>query len=604
MSRKAFYYSEAPYVHVLQGMYKALSCPEALVRLTGLPQTGKSALCEKLMLYMQHKGFRVVYFRHAIESPDMLRTMLARELELPHSTNFARMLEGISLSAAGSDVGKPLVLLFDDAHLLSDTTLLEIFQLMQIQSGAERKLNIVLCGEPVLMQKLARREELKSLRMHISHNFELYPMTKTEIHGFVLACMKKAGIPELQLEPAALAYAWKSTNGLPGETHALCSAMVTARRGSATIAPMGKAELMSLVQDMQASNSGVLPPGTPLRESNQWTVLGPIAAVVVIASIAMLYQQLQGTSEMDPEAPGLSIPIPVDEPVQDSPFVEVTDLGAFDAEVAVTVPIVAVVPVPATPVAAAVLEEHPFSDSDLVLVTAAERGVADAEIVVPVFEEITVIEELDVLDREPVVTPVVVAPTTEVLPEETVPSPVVEVAALTEVPTTPAAITPAITSVITSATVPETPGSEVASAAPVATPAVNDELPSSSAAAESAESVVDAAERDVSSWVAAWQAQNLEAYFASYHPNFEPRYHASVQRWQQDRSRVISNARSIQLTLTEFEIVAATPERIEVQFWLDYNSPSYADSTQKKLVLAKTDERWLILEEINLQVRS
>lgn len=534
MSRKSFYYSEAPYVHVLQGLYKALSRPEALVRLTGLPQTGKSALCEKLKLYMQHKDFRVVYFRYAIESPELLRTLLARELDLPHSTNFARMLEDISLSATGSAVGKPLILIFDDAHLLSDITLLEIFRLMQIQSGAERTLNIVLCGEPVLMQRLARRQELKSLRMHISHNFELHPMTKTEMHGFVLSWMQKAGMPELQLEPAAMAYAWKCTNGLPGATHALCNAMVAARRDSASVTPMGKTELMSLVREMEipASGSGVLSPGAPIRQSNQWVVLGPIAVVVIIASIAMLYQQLRDANAPG-DAPELSIPI--DEPDVDSPFVEVTAAGPADAVVEVTIPTVVAIQAQADPVTAAVTEEHPFSDSDLVLVTAAERGVAEAEIVAPVFEEIAAYEESSALERETVATPVAVSPAIEVLPVE---------------------------------------------------------------------SAAGAAERDVSTWVAAWQAQDLEAYFASYHPNFVPRYHASVQRWQQDRSRVISNARSIQLVLTEFEIVADTPEQIEVQFWLDYNSPSYADSTQKKLVLAKIDERWLILEEINLQVRS
>ncbi len=105
-----------------------MSSREALVRLTGLPKTGKSALCEKLMLYMQHKNYRVVYFRYAVESPDMLRTLLARELNLPSAANFARMLEDVPQSGDG----KSLILLFDDAHLLSFTTLLEIYRLMQV----------------------------------------------------------------------------------------------------------------------------------------------------------------------------------------------------------------------------------------------------------------------------------------------------------------------------------------------------------------------------------------------------------------------------------------------------------------------------------------
>lgn len=117
------------------------------------------------------------------------------------------------------------------------------------------------------------------------------------------------------------------------------------------------------------------------------------------------------------------------------------------------------------------------------------------------------------------------------------------------------------------------------------------------------ELTVDAARLDIDLWLAAWQEQNLDAYFASYHANFVPRYHPSSQRWRQDRTRVINNARSMSLALAEYEILPSTPERLEVQFWLDYKSATYADSTQKKLVLGRQAGHWLILEEINLQVR-
>ena len=43
---------------------------------------------------------------------------------------------------------------------------------------------------------------------------------------------------------------------------------------------------------------------------------------------------------------------------------------------------------------------------------------------------------------------------------------------------------------------------------------------------------------------------------------------------------------------------------IEVHFWLAYESPSYADNTLKKLLLSNEAGSWLIVEEINLEVRS
>ena len=172
MQRNAYYFGGGPYQQILQGLHDALSMPEAFVKLMGQARTGKSTVCEKLTLFMRHNSYRVVYFDYAIESPDMLRTMLARELDLPISSNFARLLED-SLMGNGE---KPVVLIFDDAHLLTDITLIEIYRLAEIQVGAQRRLNIVLCGEPSLESRLLSNSEFKSLLLNVSHKFLLEPM--------------------------------------------------------------------------------------------------------------------------------------------------------------------------------------------------------------------------------------------------------------------------------------------------------------------------------------------------------------------------------------------------------------------------------------------
>jgi hypothetical protein len=108
----------------------------------------------------------------------------------------------------------------------------------------------------------------------------------------------------------------------------------------------------------------------------------------------------------------------------------------------------------------------------------------------------------------------------------------------------------------------------------------------------------------VDSWVSAWEQQQLEGYFSSYSSEFEPRYESSVTRWRASRTRVIGNAQWIRLTLNEYEVIEERQNSIEVHFWLDYESPTYSDSTKKKLVLNNESGDWTILEEINLQVRS
>ncbi len=84
----------------------------------------------------------------------------------------------------------------------------------------------------------------------------------------------------------------------------------------------------------------------------------------------------------------------------------------------------------------------------------------------------------------------------------------------------------------------------------------------------------------VDSWVCAWQ-QQLDGYFSRYSSGFEPRYQSSVTGWRASRRRVIGNAQWIRLTLYEYEVIDELPNSIEVHFWLDYESPTYSDSTKE-----------------------
>ena len=647
MLKSNFYFSEGPYLQALQRLHTALSSTEALIKLIGNARTGKSPLCEKLMLFMRHKGYRVVYFNFAIESPEMLRTLLARQLNLPTSANFSRMLEDIPLS----NDGKPLILIFDDAHLLTDTTLLEIYRLIEIQSGSQRKLNVVLCGEPTLEQKLMRGGELRSLLLNISHTIYLQPMTNSDLAQFLTALLEKSGKPGINLQPAALAYFCKSSHGLPGPALILGELIVSARPDAAAAGDISKSELRQLVNEMQMSSGGRKLPGIRPRDSNRWMVSGPVMAVVVIASVGFLYQQLirddndlsepadiLAASAMATESPfapvGAAIPNEAVAATIQIPAIQVPAVGSIDSNERneISESIDQPVPIASEP-------EAPVSDSDLVLVTAAERGVAAADIVEPVFEDVNEedvsVEAAEVINTEVVAEVAVAIPEeiasadsgnqvvsdltiaeTESLPEPVQPEPSqiepsqldpvqLETAQVESDPLeneTPIAVEPVAIAPVEIAPV-EIDRIEIAPAANNIVATADIAEPESEAEAELVSSL-DAVSSTVKTWIAAWQAQDLESYFGSYHAQFVPRYHPSIQRWQQDRQRVIGNARSITLAMSDYAVISSSSDRIEVQFWLAYKSPTYADSTLKKLVLGAQDGKWLILEEVNLQVRS
>lgn len=309
---RSFYFSDGPYIQVLKALVGALTLPEAFVKLVGNPHTGKSALCVKLTQYLRRKGVKVIHFDTAIESPDMLRAALAQEFDLPLSSNFARILE----DALQDPNQKRVILIFDDAHLLTDITLIEIYRLAEVQVNKKRLLNILLCGEPSLEKRLLSNREFKSLLLNVSHKFKLEPMNDEELGQFFYRFVDKAGLPGLQLEQSAMSYFFKLCKGYPGPAANMCQLIVAARKDSAELYPVTKTELTHIFKS--ATDEQALP-SAGFRYSNKISTLIPFAAVLLIVSMGLIYRQLSQPLDGNvPDTAEQRLPVNADDPV--SPF--------------------------------------------------------------------------------------------------------------------------------------------------------------------------------------------------------------------------------------------------------------------------------------------
>lgn len=617
--QKSFYFSEGQYLQTLQGLHAALTSQEAFVKLLGSAQTGKSQLCEKLAQYMRRKGFQVVHFNSAVESPDMLRNLLARELKLPVSSNFARLLE----DTLQPKDDHPIVLIFDDAHLLTDVTLLEIYRLAEVQVQKKRVLNILLCGEMSLEKRLLSNQEFKSLLLSVTNRFILEPMDKDTLAQFFYRYAEKCGVPGLQLEAAAMNYFYKSCRGYPGPALSLCRILVDSRLGNTDITPISKGEISLLLKN----NSGLRLPGNIYGESQKFKPLMPVAAVVVIASIGFLYQQLN-PSEGNPEPPGAgqSESSPFTVPPSQNPDIEIEQQVAQTTDPAVTIaePVLVAQDTaepdpgtvastgaqqPAAQTTAVTLPPEvaePVSDSSLALVTAEEIGITDENISQPVYESLestdTNSEEVEVAEDDLAGTgpdpgqgveadqPLTAARNDEQGGQDEQDEQDKQI----EQPEEEPGPEPALVATVVEDIAPETVE---------AVDTVQNRVQEVQEQAQAGDSMVVQLESAVRDWLDAWQSQSINDYFDSYHSEFEPRYQDSVQAWRANRQRVIGNAASISLELSDFEHLGTENGMQDVRFWLRYASPNYSDNTQKKLLMLEEEGRWKILEEINLQVR-
>ena len=610
---RSFYFSDGPYIQVLKALVEALTLPEAFVKLLGNPHTGKSVLCTKLTQYLRRKGVKVIYFGKAIESPGMLRAALAQEFDLPLSANFARILE----DALQEQNQKRVILIFDDAHLLTNITLIEIYRLAEVQVNKKRLLNVLLCGEPGLEKRLLSNSEFKSLLLNVSHKFKLEPMNEEELAQSFYRFVDMAGLPGLRLEPSAIGYFFKLCKGFPGSAANMCQLIVAARKKSAELHPISKTELVKI---FSAANGEQALPTVGFRYTNsKMNTLISIAAVMLVVSVGLIYRLLNQPGDglfPAPVVQGLvANSVGTDllfQSAQEAEAIQtagsrtaagtrnavaisgVTALALqtdeFSAEVADSVrtgrpetepesnpaasgTIATVIAVGASSVQGALSETTvtEASDSGLVLVTAKERGIDLASI------------------AEPAIYGTLQAQTAENIGERAEQQ-------STEESTGESSL----------AVVDERLDESEGNASSVSGLEQEEVAGSNEPSVEtdaSSDFDLGVLQQFIAAWVDAWQAQSLESYFSAYHTEFKPRNQDSLSAWRSSRERIIGNTDWIELELSDFQYIGEEAGVIEVHFWLNYRSPTYQDDTQKKLLLGREAGEWRILEEINLQVR-
>lgn len=99
----------------------------------------------------------------------------------------------------------------------------------------------------------------------------------------------------------------------------------------------------------------------------------------------------------------------------------------------------------------------------------------------------------------------------------------------------------------------------------------------------------------VTRWAGAWSRQDMDAYFAAYHPNFNGGK-GSRSAWMKDRRARILGKSDISVTVGGL-VVDVEGDRAEVQFRQRYRSDRLDADTKKKMRLVRMGNRWVIDRE-------
>ena len=210
----------------------------------------REALAQLLYGVQEHKGFILLTGEIGTGKTTLLRTLLSRlegncasafvfDTTLPFEGILEYTLEDLGVAKAGEThvqrlialnnflierrrAGQNTVLALDEAQNLSLDALEQIRLLSNFETETEKLLQILLVGQPELMDKLDR-PELRQLKQRIGLRCRILPLAMEETRDYIRTRLRIAGATDLGLfSDAAIARIAEYSGGIPRVINTLC----------------------------------------------------------------------------------------------------------------------------------------------------------------------------------------------------------------------------------------------------------------------------------------------------------------------------------------------------------------------------------------------
>jgi type II secretory pathway predicted ATPase ExeA len=203
---------------------------KGFVMLTGEVGTGKTTLLNKLLRFLRAKGLSTAYvFNPRLKVMEFLQYMMA-DFGLPVDSNgkaaYLQRLNQFLLERYSA--GKTAVLIVDEAQNLSTDVLEEIRMLTNLETSTEKLLQIILCGQPELENKM-KDPSLRQLRQRIAIRARTHALNLEETGKYIQVRLTTAGASADPIfSQEAVETIFEFSRGIPRVINLMCEhALIT-----------------------------------------------------------------------------------------------------------------------------------------------------------------------------------------------------------------------------------------------------------------------------------------------------------------------------------------------------------------------------------------
>jgi len=221
----SFLFPTARHNEALATLYYGVTARRGFVVLTGEVGTGKTLLLRSLLGLLQRRDTSFALIFNPSLSPLEFMRYIAGDFGLPHAgkakDELIHVLNEFLLQR--HQRGLTTLLVVDEAHHLSAEVLEEIRLLTNLETSAQKLLQIVLAGQPELDQKLDSYE-LRQLKQRVALRCRLDCLTLGETGEYMRKRLAIAGANESRaiFDEAAIAAVYQYSKGIPRLVNTIC----------------------------------------------------------------------------------------------------------------------------------------------------------------------------------------------------------------------------------------------------------------------------------------------------------------------------------------------------------------------------------------------
>ncbi|NTU47683.1 MAG: AAA family ATPase [Syntrophobacteraceae bacterium] len=194
------------------------------VLLTGEVGTGKTTVCRCLLEQLPENADVAFIFNPKLTVKELLST-ICDELHIRHTGSgksvktYVDLINTHLLDAFAK--GRITLLIIDEAQNLSRSVLEQIRLLTNLETNQRKLLQIILLGQPELLDTLAE-PKLRQLSQRIIARYHLGPLTRAEVRAYVSHRLAVAGAKAQVFPESLVAGLHKLSGGIPRLINTIC----------------------------------------------------------------------------------------------------------------------------------------------------------------------------------------------------------------------------------------------------------------------------------------------------------------------------------------------------------------------------------------------